>query len=551
MTKVIAFNKEARHKLLEGCRLMAQAVGSTYSPVGRNVAYARQWGSPKIVHDGVTVAKEVESEDELVQMGIDLIKEAAQNQVSVTGDGTSLTTILAYNIVDQGVKLIDDGANPMVIRKQILKALPELIKALTLQAKPVKTREQIKHVALVSSDDEEIAEAVTEAIDKVGMGGLVTVEYNKRQKIETEYTDGMKLDRGWGSYPHFVTNPDRMEAVVEDASVLVLGRKISLIDEVVPLLEVVIAQGSKNIVIFGEVSGDAMSTIIMQRLRGNINALVVAPPNYAEARRDALEDIAILTGATVVTDEIGMSKEQFRQAFNKDWIGSTKKVIASKGTTNIIKYESSHFKNDAAKKNIEARNQRINDRIESIRQELKNTDVVYDKEKLQERLSRLTTGIAVVKVGSSSELETNEKMERVKDAVPAAQAASEEGIVPGGSIALLHAVEVVLSGSNLTDGEKILRLALSEPIVKILTNAGEDLKSAQTIIEEIKKKGGNYGYNVLTEKVEDLMKAGVIDPVKVIRLALENAVNVATSILTTDTVIAIKKEKVETNMNMV
>lgn len=546
--KKIAFEKKSRDKLLEGCKIMYESVGVTYSPVGRNVAIGRQWGTPIVIHDGVSVAKEVEVEDELVQLGIDLIKEAAQNQVSSTGDGTSATIILAYNIVKKGMDLIDGGMNAMTLRKQILKALPILVKEIKSISQEVKTKEQIKHVALVSSDDEEIATAVMESISKVGSSGLITVELGKRQKIETEYTEGMEIERGWGSFPHFVTNPEKMEAVVEDASVLVLGRKVTLLDEIVPLLEIIIGTGSKNIVIVGEVSGDAMSTLLVNKMKGNINALVISPPGYADSRASSLEDIALITGATVVTDEIGLPKEQLRQAFDKAWIGSTKKVIATKGTTNVIRYEPSDFKKDAAKKAITDRNERIKAKIKQLQDEKDKTDSTYDKEHILERLAKLTTGIAVIKVGSKSEIETREKLERVKDAVPAAQAAVEEGIVPGGGVAFLQAIKAFES-KQLSEGERLLIEVLREPIKKILTNAGEDAKDQDKIMAEIMQKGGNFGYNVLAEKVEDLIKAGVIDPTKVIRLALENAVSVATSILTTDCSIALARPK-EQQSNM-
>jgi len=547
--KKILFEEEARQKLLEGCEIMYRAVGTTYSPAGRNVAYARQWGAPKVVHDGVSVAKEVEVEDELVQMGIDLIKEAAQNQVTATGDGTTLTTILSYHIVEKGMKLIKEkGVNAMKLRKQILKALPLVIEELKKNSQEVKTTEQIKHIAMVASDDEEIAAAVTEAVEKAGKNGLVTVELNKRQKIETEFTEGMELERGFGNHSIFVTNPERMESVIQDASVLVLGRKVTLSEEIVPLIQVVVNSGSKNVVFIGEISGDALMLLAQNKFKGNISTVVVPPPGYGEARKNNLEDIAILTGATVVSDEIGMSPEQFRQTFNKNWIGTTKKVIATKFTTNIIPYEPGDFKNDAAKKAIEARVKAVKERVSLLQKLKEESDSTYDKEQYSERLARLTTGIAAVKVGGKSELETNEKFERVKDAVPATRAAQDEGIVPGGAVSLLRASKA-LEG-NLVDGEKLLYEVLQEPIKKILLNAGEEGKKADAIIAEISKKGGNFGYNVISEGVEDLMKAGVIDPTKVIREAIENSVSVATSILTTNCSIAIKRQQVNTNMQM-
>lgn len=548
--KILKFGKEARDDLKKGCQIMYRAVGTTYSPAGRNVAYARRWGTPAVIHDGVSVAKEVEVEDEGVQMGIDLIREAAQNQVSTTGDGTTLTTILAYHIVDKGMKLVDENVNPMVLRKQILKVLPLLVEEVKKRSQEVKTSEQIEHVALVSSDDKEIASAVAFSIGKVGSTGLVTVEINKRSKIETNYTEGMQFERGWGRFAHFVTNPEKMEAVIENPAVLVLGRKVTLVDEILPLVQVVIAKGSKSLLIVGEVDGDAISTLIVNKMKGNLNILVVEPPGYGDPRRDALEDIALITGSTVVTDEVGLPKDQFATSFKKEWIGSTKKVIATKGTTNIIKYDSSDFTKPEHKKGIDDRNKLIAEKIAQLEQLRKTTDSVYDKEQIAVRLARLTTGIAVIKVGAASEIEQKEKMERVKDAVPAAQAAAEEGIVPGGGVVLTQIAQILKDLPEQNEGTNLLYDVLHEPMLKILENAGESDKRKKEIIEEIKKKGGNFGYNVLSEKVEDLIKSGVIDPTKVVRLALENSIGVATSILTTDCIIPVKNEVVNTNMQM-
>jgi chaperonin GroEL len=554
--KILAFGKEARDKLKEGCEIMYRAVGTTYSPAGRNVAYARQWGAPKVVHDGVSVAKEVEVEDELVQLGVDLIKNAAENQVTATGDGTTLTTILSYHIVEKGMKLIEENpdVNAMKLRKQILKVIPDVIKEIQSFSQEVKTTEQIRHVAMVAADDEEIANAVTEAVEKVGANGLVTVELNKKQKIETEYTEGMEIERGFGNHTIFVTNPERVESIIENASVLVLGRKVTLGAEIVPLIEVVVNTGSKNVVFIGEISGDALMFLAQNKFKGNISTVVIPPPGYGDSRKNNLDDIALLVGATVVSDEIGMNAEQFRQSFNKNWIGTTKKVISTKFTTNIIPYTPDDFKDEAAKKSIAERQKLVKERVTLLQKQKEDTDSTYDKEQLSERLARLTTGIAVVKVGSRSEIETNEKFERVKDAVPAVQAAKEEGIVPGGAISLLRASKVLQKPKENTnvmnDGERLLYEVLREPIRKILANAGEEAKRIDEIVSEIEKRGGNFGYNVLSEKVEDLVKAGVIDPTKVIREAIENSASVGTSILTTDASIAIKTEKVTTNMQM-
>lgn len=546
--KKIIYKDEARKKLQEGVQMMYDSVATTYSPKGRNVAIGRQWGLPLVVHDGVTVAKEVEAKDEYVNIGVDLIREAATKQVSEAGDGTTVTTILAYHIVNKGLELLKTGVNPMVLRKQIEKVLPDLIKKINDLSQEVKTPEQIHHVSLISSSDDMIADAVTDAVSKVGAEGLITVELGRSQKIEVEYTEGLEIDKGWGEYPHFVTNADRMEAVVEDASVLVLGRKVTLINEIQPLLEAVVTK-NKNIVIIGEVSGDALSMIIVNKMKGNINALVVSPPAYGDRKKEGLDDIALITGATVVTDEIGLPKEQFVNQFDKRWIGSAKMVIARKRTTNIVKYEAEDFKEENAHAHILKRNETIEERIKSLKEQRDKAASIYDKEKIQERLARLTTGVAVIKVGAKDDITAREKLERVKDAVPAAQAAVDEGIVPGGGIVLMQ-LSQVLSDRKMNEGEQLLYDILNEPIKKILLNAGEDDKRQKTILATIAKKGGNYGYNVNSGEVEDLMKVGVIDPTKVIRLALENAVSVGTSILTTDCLIAIEREKEDSKMVM-
>lgn len=548
--KIILFGKEARDKLREGAKIMYQAVGTTYSPAGRNVAYGRQWGAPNVVHDGVTVAKEIEVEDETVQLGIDMIKNAAENQVTTSGDGTTLTTILAYHIVDKGMDLADNNKiNAMKLRKQILKAIPDLVKELKSFSTPVKTREQVKHVAMVAADDEEIAEAVTDAVEKVGANGLVTTALNKRQKIEIEYSEGMEIERGYGMHSVFVTNPDRMEAVIEATSVLILGRKVTLKDEMIPLLEVIVASGSKNMLLIGDISGDALFVVAQNKFKGNISALIVPPPGVGENRKNILDDLALLTGSTVVSDEIGMQPDQFRQAFNKSWIGTAKKVIATKFTTNIIPYTIDDFTEKEKKVAIDARTKLVKERVDLLKKQKEETESPFDKEQYAERLARLTTGIAVVKVGSKSEITTNEKFERVKDAVPAVQAAKQEGIVAGGAVSLLRILNV-FAGRELNPGESLLREILQEPIRKMLINAGEEEEQIDAIIAKIKEGGTDFGYNVLTEKVENLVKAGVIDPTKVIREAIENAANIGTSIITTDCTIAIKTEKSNTNMMM-
>lgn len=549
MKKIIT-GKGVRDAFIEATRILDQSVALTYSPKGRQVGIQRTWGNSILVQDGITVAKEVESEDEFINMAIGYIREAAQTTASSAGDGTTVTTIIADQLIDKGIKLIEAGTNPMVLRKQILAALPGLIEEIRSFSQPVKTKQEIRHVAYVSSRDDAIADAVTEAVEKVGYEGLITPEMSNKKGVEVSLSEGLELNRGYGEYFHFVTNPDRMEAIIEDASVLVLGRKVTLISEIKPLLESVISTGSKNVFIVGDVSGDALEGIVMNKMKGNLSALVVPAPEYGEARRQILEDIALLTGATVVVDQIGMSIQDYAKSFQTSWIGTTKMVIARKTATNVIKYEASDFEDAEQKKKIIARNQIIKQRIETLRSQRDNADSIYDKEKIQERLARLTTGVAVIKIGGNNETDIREKMERAKDAVPAAQSAKEEGIVPGGGVVLLQ-VAKSLEGKQRNEGEQLLFEALQEPIKKLLSNAGEDIKSQNNILELVKKKGGSFGYDVEQGKVVDLIKAGVIDPTKVIRQALENAVIVSASALTCGCLIAIKREDTKTQMQIV
>lgn len=547
--KKILTGTDARLKLKEGCNLMDRVVGTTYSPKGRNVTYQRPWGLPLVQHDGVSVAKEVESKDEYVQLGIELIREAATKQVSEVGDGTTLTTILANSIVEKGMALMDKGVNPMVLRKQIEKVVPILTDEIRKKSQPVKTKEQIRHVAYVSSNDDEIADAVTEAIEKVGADGLITPEEGLKQKIEVDYAVGLELDRGWGEVKFFVTNPERMEAIVENTSILVLGKKVTLISEIQPLLEVVIANRNKNIVIIGEMAGDALNMVVTNKIRGNIQALVVKPPEFGDTRQDLLDDIALITGAKVVIDEIGMPKDTFSRTFDPRWIGSAKMVIARKNTTNIIKYEVSDFKDAANKKTLVERDRLIKERIEALKKLRDSFESPYDIEKISERIARLSVGVALVKVGGKTDTDRREKLERVKDAIPAAQAAVSEGIVPGGAVILQQIAESINRG-DLDDGEKLIHDSLLEPIKRLLKNAGESDESIAKILMEMKRKGGNFGYNCENGKVEDLVKTGVIDPSKVIRMAIEHAVAVASSILTCDAIIAIEREEKNNQMIM-
>lgn len=551
MNKKIAYNEQAKDYLLKGAQVMVDAVGVTFGPRGRQVGIERTWGNSLMIQDGIGVAKEVWDKDEFVNMGIGYIREAAQTTASNSGDGTTVTTILAYNLIDKGLKLMrEKNVNPMVLRKELLAALPLLKDEIKKLSQEVKTREQIRHVAYVSSRDDVIADVVTQAVEKVGSDGLIVPEIHTKSTIEVSFSEGLELSRGYGDYWQFVTNPDRMEAVIEDASVLILGRKVTLVNEITPLLEAVISSGSKSVVIIGEVAGDALGMLLTNKIRGNISAIVIAPPDYGDTRRDTLSDIGLLTGASVVTEEIGMKPEEFVRSFDKKWIGTTRMVIAKKMSTNIIKYEPSDFKTDADKKVIIERNKAILERLNLLKKQRDESDSPYDKEKYQERIARLSTGIAAIKIGGNNETDIREKMERAKDAIPAAQAAVAAGIVPGGGIILMQ-IAKTLEDKKRNDGEQLLYEVLHDPIKKLIFNTGESPESETKILAELKKKGGNFGFNCDTGKIEDLLKAGIIDPVRVISQALENSVVVASSCLTCECLIAIDRElEKESKMTM-
>jgi len=520
-TKVLAFRKEARDKLFEGVSLLADAVTTTLGPKGRNVAIQRTWGMPIVVHDGVTVAREVDSTDPLVAIGINLVREAASKTNEEAGDGTTTATLLAYEIVKRGLKLVDSGVNPMVLRTQIYAVLPKLIAELKSFAKPVESNADIARVAYISSADEEIGKLVAEAIDKVGKDGLVTVDESKTMETEVDITEGMEFNKGFLA-PHFITNPQRMEAIIENPIIALIDKKLSLNTEIVPILEKM-AKTSKDIVIIAEsISGDALATMAANKLKGNINAVAVEAPGIADNKTNYLEDIAVLTGGRVLSDKNMTDVEA-----NDTWIGRAERVISSRDTTVII-----NGKGD--KKEVKAR-------IEDMRAQEKNDKSTFEKEKIKERLARLSTGIAVIRVGAKTEIDMRERVERVKDAVGAATAAKDEGIVAGGGVAFLRMCKVL---GSATDGERLMAEVLVEPIYKLLVNSGEE--NPEATLEEIKlyqTEKPNVGYEVNSGEAMDMIDRGIIDPAKVLRLALENAVAVSTSILTTDAIIGIKESK--------
>ena len=527
------FSKDARDKLVQGVTLMYNAVCSTLSPKGRNVAISRQFGAPIIVHDGVTVAKEVKSPDPFVQMGINLVREAAQKTNDEAGDGTTTSTLIAYELIVRGLKLIDQGLNPMILRSQLYKALDEIKKYLLKLSKPAKTQEDLERVATISSSDEVVGKMVGEAVYKMGRDGLVAVEEAGGYETYITYTEGMTIDKGYIS-PYFVTDTQRMEATVKKPVIAITDKTISTQREIVPLVETML-RISKDVVIIGDVKGDALGVLVTNKMRGNINCLVVEPPGYGDNRKDYLEDLAILIGSTVFSSELGLDPEQFAQTFDKDWLGGAEKVVATKKTTLLV--------------NGRGDKESIAKQIEKIRRQLKKTEVLAERERLEERLAKMTTGVAVVKVGAKTEIEGREKLERVKDAAGAAQAALQEGIVPGSGVTFLHLAEAVTGD---TPGAKLMREVLEQPLRRVMANSGEsDRKKVFGIvpsdidvkIAEIKMSGLDFGYSCDTSEVQRMIESGIIDPTKVIRLCVENGLGVAASILTTDTLIDIEPER--------
>ncbi len=532
MAKQLLYAEDARAKLKEGVDAVSKAVATTLGPKGRNVALDKKWGAPSVVHDGVSVAKEVELEDPFANMGAQLVKEAASKTNDVAGDGTTTATVLAQAIIDAGLKNITAGANPMVLKRGIEKAVEVVVSELKKMAKPLKGKEEIAQVATISAADPTIGNLVAEALEKVGKDGVVTVEESKGLETNVEYKEGMEFDQGYIS-PYFVTNPERMEAEIEDPYILITDKKISAISDLVPFLEKFV-QVSKSLVIIGdEVEGEALATLVVNKLRGTINVLAVKAPGFGDRRKAMLEDIAILTGGTVISEDLGKKLETTAV----DDLGRAKKVVSDKENTLIVA--------------LPATKSAVAGRISQIKREIENTDSEFDREKLEERLAKLAGGVAVVNVGAATEIEMKEKVERVKDAVGATKAAMEEGIVPGGGVALVRivpALEKLLKDTALSDeekvGVKIVAESLIEPLWWITANAGA---KADAVVETVIKGNGNFGFNALTSKFEDLVAAGIIDPVKVTRSALQNAASVGMMVLTTEALICDIPEKEKTS----
>jgi len=528
--KQIVFSEEARRKLKNGMTVVANAVSATLGPKGRNVAIDRKFGSPSITHDGVSVAKEIELEDPFENMGAQLLKEAAQKTNDIAGDGTTTSTVLAYAIVTEGLKALEAGYNPMLLKKGIELATETIVIELKKNSTKIDTREEIASVATNSAADAEIGELIADVMDKVGKDGVITVEESKTMQFETEFVEGMQFDRGYIS-PYFITNGDQMEAQINDAYVLIYDKKISAAQDIVPLLEKLVQLGKRELVIIAEdIDGEAIATLILNKIRGMLNVLAIKAPGFGDRRKAMLEDIAKLTGGTVISEETGRKLE----TTTVQDLGRAEKVVSDKENTTIIGGK-------GKKGDIEGR-------IKEIRIEIDKSTSDYDKEKLQERLAKLSGGVAIIRVGAATETEMKEKKHRVEDALSAARAAVEEGIVPGGEISLINAAGKLdkLAKQHAEDeneeikvGINIVKKALEAPIRKLAANAGQD---GSVIIDTVRrtaseKKNPNIGFNVLTGEYTDMIKAGVIDPVKVVRGALENAASIAAMILTTDVLI--------------
>ncbi len=529
--KQLAFAEDARRRLKNGVDILATAVATTLGPKGRNVALDRKFGSPTITHDGVTVAKEIELEDPFENMGAQLLKEAATKTNDIAGDGTTTSTVLAHAIVTNGLKSLAAGSNPMMLKRGIELASKEVAKAITDQAIDVTTKEEIASVAAISAQDHEIGSLIAEVMDKVGKDGVITVEESKGLEFETEYVEGMQFDRGYIS-PYFVTEPENMEAVVNEPYILIHDKKISAAADIVPLLEKLVQIGKRELVVISEdVDGEALATLVLNKLRGMINVLAVKAPGFGDRRKSMLQDIAFITGGEVITEELGRKLESVTI---KD-LGRAGKVVSTKEDTTIIEGQG-----DSAK---------IKGRIEAIKVEIDKSTSDYDREKLQERLAKLSGGVAVIRVGAATETELKEKKHRVEDALSATRAAVEEGIVPGGGVALLNVLETIkdlkMEGEDENIGISIVRKALEVPMRGIAENAGHD---GAVVVEEVRrrqtaKKNKNIGFDVIQEDYVDMVKAGIIDPAKVTKGALENAASIAAMILTTEALVTDVPEK--------
>jgi chaperonin GroEL len=525
MSKMIAFDEDARRRLESGMNQLADAVRVTLGPKGRNVVLDKKWGAPTITNDGVSIAKEIDLEDPYERIGAELVKEVAKKTDDVAGDGTTTATVLAWTMVREGLRNVAAGANPMSLKRGIEAGVAAAVASIKSLAKEVDSKSQIAQVAAISAADEEIGQMISEAIDKVGKDGVITVEESQTFGMQMDLVEGMRFDKGYIS-PYFVTDPDRMEAVVDDAYILLVGSKISAVRDLVPVLEKVMQAGKQIVIIAEDVDGEALATLVVNKIRGTFKSVAVKAPGFGDRRKAMLQDIAILTGGQVISEEVGLKLENA----TVDLLGRAKKIVVTKDETTIIEGAGS----DAD----------IKGRIQQIKNEIDNTDSDYDREKLQERLAKLSGGVAVLKVGAATEVELKEKKHRIEDAVSTTKAAIEEGVVPGGGVALLRSQAAVqdlagtLTGDEAT-GARMVAKSLEGPLKQIAENAGLE---GGVVVEKVRNLSGSHGLNAATGAYEDLVALGVIDAAKVTRSALQNAASIAALFLTTEAVIADKPQ---------
>jgi chaperonin GroEL len=526
MPKIIQFDEQARRALERGMNQLADAVRVTLGPKGRNVVLEKKWGAPTITNDGVSIAKEIELEDPYEKIGAELVKEVAKKTDDVAGDGTTTATVLAWAMVRQGLRNVAAGANPMGLKRGIEAAVATGVEAIRSNAKDVSSdKKQIANVAAISAADYEIGEMISEAIDKVGKDGVITVEEGQTFGMEMDLVEGMRFDKGYIS-PYFVTDPERMEAVLEDPYILLVGSKISAVRDLVPVLEKVMQSGKGLLIIAEDVEGEALATLVVNKIRGTFSSVAVKAPGFGDRRKAMLQDMAILTGGQVISEEVGLKVENT----TLDMLGRARKIVVTKDETTIV--EGAGDQSD------------ITGRINQIKQEIENTDSDYDREKLQERLAKLSGGVAVLKVGAATEVELKEKKHRIEDAVSTTKAAIEEGVVAGGGVTLLRAQAAVLAKAEELTGDeatgaKIVAKALEAPLAQIAINAGME---GGVVVERVRQLEGSNGLNAATGEYEDLVAAGIIDAAKVTRSALQNAGSIAALFLTTEAVIADKPE---------
>ncbi len=525
MAKLIAFDEEARRGLEAGMNKLADAVRVTLGPKGRNVVLEKKWGAPTITNDGVSIAKDIELEDPYERIGAELVKEVAKKTDDVAGDGTTTATVLAWSMVREGLRNVAAGANPMTLKKGIEAGVAAAVESIRALAKEVDSKEQISQVAAISAADPEIGRMISEAIDKVGKDGVITVEESQTFGMDMDLVEGMRFDKGYIS-PYFVTDTERMEAVLEDPYILIVATKITAVRDMLPVLEKVMQSGRPLVIIAEDVEGEALATLVVNKIRGTFRSASVKAPGFGDRRKAMLQDMAILTGGQVISEEVGLKLENT----TLDLLGRAKKVVITKDETTVI--EGAGAEDD------------IKGRINQIKTEIDNTDSDYDREKLQERLAKLSGGVAVLKVGAATEVELKEKKHRIEDAVSTTKAAIEEGVVPGGGVALLRAQTAVIAAADKMIGDeatgaRMVARSLEAPLKQIAENAGME---GGVVVEKVKNLTGTQGLNAATGEYEDLVKLGVIDAAKVTRSALQNAASIAALFLTTEAVIADKPE---------